>query len=111
MDMTGIRENTEELTMTLLELAAEYEADCRALEKRLSELKAELESARGNDVFLLNRKIKIYTDMLYESRYLAKYLRNYYADKRGNFNENGLYRQRPVGVYYAVLDTFKCVGL
>lgn len=92
MDMIRIRENTEELTMTLFELAAKYEADYKLLEKRIFELMNRLDFVSGNDMFLLCRKIKIYEDMANESRYLAKYLRNYYEDKRGILNENRFYR-------------------
>lgn len=72
------------IKITLTELAEEYEISYLKLEKRLEELKTELNSYYeegiflNNKILLLRKKITTMEDMYFQTKHTYKKLKNYY---------------------------------
>ncbi len=91
--------------MGLIELAKAYKADYETLERRIAELMEMQKTTKGENLYLLRKKIREYKEMARECKSIARWLESYYTDEKGNIDENRLHRQEYVGMYNAVLDT------
>lgn len=66
--------------MTINELAQEYEQQYNVLSAKLDGLRPLLSVYRGNELYLLRKKIKIYYDMACECKRTASLLYGYYEE-------------------------------
>lgn len=66
--------------MTICELAEEYEKQYSILNAKMDGLRPLLRVYRGEDLYLLRRKIKVYYDMACECKRISTILNNYYEE-------------------------------
>lgn len=67
--------------MTIDELAQEYEQQYKVLTTKMDALKPLLCIYRGQDLYLLRKRIKIYYDMACECKRTASLLSGYYEEE------------------------------
>ena len=67
---------------SLNHLAQQYDRSATAIEERLSLLKERRKTARGEEAFLMDKRIELLQYELYDTRNTANYLRNYYRRER-----------------------------
>lgn len=70
--------------MTIYELAREYEQQYNALNTKMDALKPLLCVYKGQDLYLLRRRMKIYYDMACECRRTASLLNGYYEEENND---------------------------
>lgn len=70
--------------MTIDELAREYEQQYIILSNKMDAMKPLLCVYRGQDLYLLRKKIKIYYDMAYECKRTAALLGGYYEEENND---------------------------
>lgn len=70
--------------MTINELAHEYEQQYKVLSAKLDALRPLLCVYRGNDLYILRKKIRIYYDMACECKRTASLLYGYYEEGEDN---------------------------
>lgn len=66
--------------MTISELAAEYEKQYNILNAKMDGLRPLLRVYKGEDLYLLRRRIKIYYDMACECKQVSTILNHYYDE-------------------------------
>ncbi len=66
--------------MTIDELACEYEQQYNVLNAKMDALKPLLCIYRGQDLYLLRKRIRVYYDMACECKRTALMLRGYYEE-------------------------------
>lgn len=66
--------------MTIEQLAKEYKEQEEKLSAKIDSLTSLLYVYRGEDLYLLRKKIKIYTDMRDECLKIAAQLKHYYEE-------------------------------
>ena len=66
--------------MTIDKLAEEYSRQYNILCAKIDGLRPLLYVYTGEDLYLLRKRIKIYYDMAYECKRIARMLTNYYED-------------------------------
>ena len=67
---------------SLVTLAHQYDQAATAIEERIALLKEKRKTARGEEAFLMDKRIELLQYELYDTRSTAYYLRNYYDCKR-----------------------------
>ena len=70
--------------ITIEELANEYEKQYEVLSNKMDALKPLLCVYRGQDLYMLRKRIKIYYDMACECRRTASLLNSYYEEDNKN---------------------------
>lgn len=66
--------------MDLTQLAWEYRDTADCLQQRIKELRMRLPEARGEDAFLLQRRVDALVGELADLRIIMTYLKQYYED-------------------------------
>ena len=67
--------------MTIDKLAAEYSRQYDVLSAKIEGLRPLLYVYTGEDLYLLRKRIKIYYDMAYECKRIARMLSGYYDEE------------------------------
>lgn len=96
--------------MTCEELGKEYEQQAEAIERLIDKTRKRVKDSHGETQVQLRRDLKMLYSIAQECRETARYLKRYNA-KGVKADEDGLYRQRPVGLHYAMPYTLKCFSL
>lgn len=95
--------------MTCEELSIEYEERAEAISRRFEATRERANRSHGEEQYRLRRELKILESMARDCRYTARQLKGY--RKGGTVDENGLHRQKSVGVHNAMPYTLKCFVL
>lgn len=64
--------------MTLQELALDYERSARLVQERLTQLRALLKTARGDEALDLRRRVEVLSEELGDTLRTARWLHDYY---------------------------------